>query len=86
MMIAPAARSPAGDSSEFDAPVRNTVDTRTADRWYMTLHSEELANTFLADDGLAYEVDPPAMPAGVYVLQPLPNQKFLLKMMKTLMK
>jgi len=42
---------------------------------YMRLHSEELANMFLAEDGLAYNIDPPGMPAGAYVLQPMPNQK-----------
>jgi len=39
---------------------------------YMRLHSPGLANMFITAGGHAYEVDPPQMTIGVYMLQPLP--------------
>ena len=41
---------------------------------YMRLHAPGLANMFITAGGHAYEVDPPQMTKGVYMLQPLPRR------------
>jgi len=42
---------------------------------YMMQHTAELADMFFADNGLPYQIDPPGMRKGAYILQPLPNKK-----------